>query len=130
MLKVERAQRAILKVSAFLPILYPTNDLYKLWNVLTVRQIFILQTILKKHVEISYIPKENATKRRKGKVCPTSTHRTKFSHNFYCFLGSFLYNKLNAKFLFYSFNKFKTKKVLTEWLLGMSYDSTEKIITT
>lgn len=42
MIKVERAQRAILKVSAFLPSLYPTNDVYNLWDVLTVRQIYIL----------------------------------------------------------------------------------------
>ena len=128
MLKLERAQRAILKVSAFLPKLYSTSELYKLWNVLTVRQIFILQTILKKHTELTYNPKLIITKRRKGTVCPTTTHRTNFSRKFYAFLGNFLYNKINTKLLFYGMTKRKTKKALTNWLLDKTYDSTEKIL--
>lgn len=47
MLEVERAQRVILKVGAGLPYQYPTSHLYERWDVLSVRQMFIMTVLLK-----------------------------------------------------------------------------------
>ena len=55
-LELESTQTAILKVSSSLTFRYPTALLctYKETKVLTVRQLFILQTILKQHGLLTY----------------------------------------------------------------------------
>jgi hypothetical protein len=63
-LPLERAQRAILKVANSLPFLNPTQLLYDACKVLTVRQLFILHTVLKQHAIILYNP--DTTKKRRG----------------------------------------------------------------
>lgn len=91
MLELERAQRAILKVSLFLPFYYPTVDLYKTWSVLTVRQLFIHNTILKKHSELIFQPELFSGRRRKYSVCSSSLiikHKT--SSRYYYFLSNHL----------------------------------------
>ena len=53
MLEMERAQRLILKVGFSKPRLFPTSTLYQEAKVLTVRQIYILLTILRQHLDPS-----------------------------------------------------------------------------
>ena len=50
LIEVERAQRALLKVGAGLPYRTPTVELYKDWDLLTVRQTFIMHIVIKKHL--------------------------------------------------------------------------------
>ena len=96
LIEVERAQRAILKFGSGLPFRYPTTELYKNWDLLTVRQTFILRTVLKKHSQLQYEPNLIKDKGWKGKVCPIVKFKSSLSHNFFCFLGQYLYNKLNS----------------------------------
>ncbi|PZC86430.1 hypothetical protein B5X24_HaOG209149 [Helicoverpa armigera] len=59
-LRVERAQRAILKVMTKKPYRYPTKELYSNCKVLTVRQLFVLKSTLRRHLTL---PKSDPTKR-------------------------------------------------------------------
>lgn len=127
LLNLERAQRAVLKVSTFRSFLYPTNLLYASCEVLTVRQLFVLSTILKQHSATPYNT-EHGKKRRKDIVCLQNPHRKcAFSTRFYVFLGPFLYNRLNAKLDLYSLTYAKCKKSLRDALQKMSYEDTENL---
>jgi hypothetical protein len=131
LLKVERAQRAVLKVAHSKPFLFPTKNLFRLADVLSVRQLFILSVILKQHSMVKYDPSLNAGKRLKHKVCRSDiSWATAFSRRFFGFLGSFLYNKTNKELNIYHRSKYECKKITTEWLKCFDYDNTEKLLTT
>jgi hypothetical protein len=68
LIELERAQRLILKVCLFKPRLFPTATLYQEAEVLTVRQLFILLTILRKHSQINYERDKLKTARRSYNV--------------------------------------------------------------
>lgn len=128
LLAIERAQRAILKVSTFRPFLFPTNLLYKLCNVLTVRQLFIIGIVLKQHAALPYNT-DLTDKRRKDIVCSQKIRpKFAFTHKFFVFLGPLLYNRLNAVSHIYPLNFNKCKKNLLETLQNMSYEDTEKLL--
>lgn len=129
MIKVERAQRAILKTAYSLPFLYPTDKLYEKCKVLTVRQLFILHTVLRKHSSQTYNPNLNTHKRIKAKVCTTKLCRYGLSHRHHIFLGSYLYNKINSILNVYPMTKLKCKQTLTSYLLTCNYDDTEELLT-
>lgn len=128
MIKVERAQRAVLKVAHSLPFFHPTSDLYKKCKVLTVRQLFVIQTVLRQHSRMKYSSSLNAHKRNISKVCATKLCKTSLSHRHFCFLSSYLYNKLNSTLNIYPLTKAKCKQVLTSYLLSHGYDSTENLL--
>lgn len=129
LINLERTQRAILKVSTSRPFLYPTNLLYRSCAVLTVRQLFILYTVLKQHTATPY-NLERTTRRRKDTVCPQNIDRKHaFSRRFFVFLGPFLYNRLNVRLDLYSLNYVNCKRLLRDGLQNLSYEDTEKLLT-
>lgn len=128
LIEVERAQRAILKVGAGLPFLYPTVDLFKDWDVLTIRQIFILHTLLKEHSLLPYDPNMYRDKRRKGRVCQTQPCSSAHSRSFFFFLGPYLYNNLNKILNIYPQSKHKCKISVTTYLKTLDYQETEKLL--
>lgn len=128
LLKVERAQRAVLKVCHFLPFHFSTNELYKKCDVLTVRQLYIAQTVLKQHSSKSYDPTVRAKKRRKDIVCRVTAPNTKFAKHFFCFQGGNLYNKANRALAIHDNNKISCKINVQNWLKKQDYDTTEGLL--
>ena len=128
LIEAERAQRAILKVALGRPYRYPTVKLYTEWDVLTVRKIFLLQTVLKKHSQLYYDPDTLSNKRRKGTVCSVQKFRTSFAQRFFCFLGNYLYNKMNSKLNIYELHRTKCKYTLTNYLKSLHYDQVENML--
>lgn len=128
MLRIERAQRAVLKVSNYLPFLFPTKELYERNEVLTVRQLFILNTILRKHSLLTYNPALFEGKRRKHAVCPSIRFHTAFARRHFDFLGNYLYNKINKSLSIYALPKQLCKKKLSAWLQKLDYDATEQLL--
>ncbi|KAG7312982.1 hypothetical protein JYU34_000054 [Plutella xylostella] len=128
LLRIERAQRAVLKVSTFRPFRYPTKLLYESCKVLTVRQLFISSIVLKQHTALPYSP-ELTNKRRVDKDCTIKTTKHALTSRFYLFLGPILYNRLNAKLVLYPLTYTKCKNVLQKSLQEMSYEDTENLLT-
>lgn len=126
LLKLERAQRAVLKTALSLPYRTPTTELYKLCKLLSVRQLYILHAVTKKHSLLPYDP-SILTKRRKDIVCK-STHQTHFSHRSFAFLGSYLYNKINKILDIYPLNKQSSKIIVSKWLATLNYEQTEQLL--
>uniref|UniRef100_A0A2A4JXL1 Reverse transcriptase domain-containing protein n=1 Tax=Heliothis virescens TaxID=7102 RepID=A0A2A4JXL1_HELVI len=124
LLKLERAQRAILKVMTRKPYRYPTTQLYSDCKVLTVRQLFVLRAVLHKH---SSIPPSNREKRTLS--IPSTPHKTAFARHQYFILSSFIYKKIHKKLNIIDMSKWELKHKLSEWLLQQDYDHTESILT-
>lgn len=112
LIKVERAQRVLLKVGAGLPFRFPTEELYKKWDILSVRQTFILLTVAKNHSQLLVDPKLQNDVRRKGRVCPTHKFNSVLPRRFFCFLGQFLYNQLNTTLNLFPKTKANCNKTL------------------
>ncbi|KOB69105.1 Mitochondrial ribosomal protein S31, partial [Operophtera brumata] len=127
LLPLERAQRRILKVMLFKPFRYPTSQLYNECKLLTVRQTYILQIILRKH-KITPYDKTLPSRRTKYKVCSNTLPRTAYVKFQSTYMSNYLYNKinkiLNIHELMYSECKLKT----TNWLLSLNYDQTEECL--
>lgn len=128
LIKVERAQRVILKVAYKKPFRHPTDDLYNETNFLTVRQLYILAVILRFHK--TAIP--NAVNRKKqGDRHNTwllpRTH-TAFAQSCYSFRGPFLYQLADDVLDILDTTRFVCKKKVTHWLSTLDYRSTENIL--
>lgn len=124
---VETAQRAVLKVCTFKPYRYPTSDLFSLCEVLTVRQLFVLSVVLKKHSALPYDPTCQQGRRKDIIFKQKRTCRTTFAQRFYAFLGTHLYNRLSKNISIYGFPKYKCKNEITKFLLKLSYEETEDL---
>lgn len=129
MIDLERAQRAILKVSTFRPFRYPTRQLLAECDVLSVRQLFILQTIIQKHSQTPYDSSHQKRHRRADIVCRSELFHTEHTHRFFCFLGPYLYNNLNLHLQIYPMTKIKCKIAVQTWLKSKTYEETEELLT-
>lgn len=128
MIGLEKAQRAVLKVLTKKPLRFPTTELYSLCQVLTVRQLFILKTVLRKHTYLPYDPKLSVTKRRFDKVCSIEKTRTDIANRHYYYISSLIYNRLNKHLDIYSLSLYKCKLKCVEWLKSLSYQETEDLL--
>lgn len=128
LLRLERSQRAVLKVMAKKPFRFPTVDLFSLSNVLTVRQLFIFNTVLRKHSQLSYDP-TISTKRRSDRVCRIESRRTELASRHNYLVSSMLYNRANKELNIYSLTLHKCKTNLFAWLQPLSYNETENLLT-
>lgn len=127
MLKLERAQRAVLKVMTSKHFRYSTFQLYKDCKVMTVRQLFVLNTILRRHCTLQY----NTGRLTRGGsryVCPTERYRTKLAERHFRVLGNRMYNAVNRQCNIYGLNRFQLKQRVSQWLTNLSYQETEKLL--
>lgn len=131
LLPLERAQRAILKVATFRKKRYSTTELYQNCGVLTVRKLFIFNTILRTHKRVFLNPlslNKPCSSRRSSNIFSTCSYKTFFVHRFQCYLAGFLYNLANKLHFIYKCNSFEAKSVLIKWLFSLDYDETEKLL--
>jgi hypothetical protein len=127
LIRVERAQRALLKIMSFKPYRFPTARLFALCDVLTVRQLFIVTTIMAQHKIIDY-DESQLQKRRKDKILSTVTCKSVFMHKFQYFLCPLLYNKVNKALNIYPLNNFHCKSKLIGWLKTLCYNDIENLL--
>lgn len=128
LLLIERSQRAILKISSFLPFFHPTTDVYLQSDVLTVRQLFVLHTVIKQHSIIGFDPALTSQRRRKDRVCNIGKSNTSFSQNYFYYLGASLYNKVNRVLSIYAHTTFTCQSVIIKWLKTLDYGTTENLL--
>ncbi|KAJ8732586.1 hypothetical protein PYW07_015185 [Mythimna separata] len=124
---LEVAQRAILKVATFRPMLFPTFDLYQKCKVLTVRQLFILYTVLQQHTKTP-LTQTKSSSRRNYEICKVPFTRFTFTKRFFYYLGPFLYNKLNKTIPIHLSSYGICKKQITLFLTNKNYDETELLL--
>lgn len=123
-LELERAQRALLKVMYFKSYRFPTDSLYKISDTLSVRQLYMLNIILKAHRALPYDPSK-LSRRRKHSVAPTARIKTVYAKRQFMARSAHLYNKINKILNIYPMNYYTCKTKLTALLKTWSYDKTE-----
>lgn len=128
LLRLERAQRAVLKVIMSKPVRFPTTQIYSLYRVLTVRQLFILSVVLRKHSQTPFDPQLNKDKRKREKVCKVETCKVVLSRRHYHFLSPIMYNKINKKLNIFHCTLHQCKRLVSEWLLALTYEQTESFL--
>lgn len=128
LIKIERAQRAVLKVIHFLPRLTPTLVVYQKSEVLTVRQLFIQHSVLLQHRRVN-TSNTNRDRRRKDIVSITERCRTTFAQRFQYFLCKLLYNRLNGVLDIFDTPYQECSRSIRNYLLKLSYIETEELLT-
>lgn len=126
-LRLERAQRSVLKVATFKRRMYPTAELYSECGVLTVRKLAILRILLRKHSSVLY-DTAIADGRQGVLVCPPVGCRTSWALHQYSALSSRLYNKVNRKLCIYALSSHELKRKVLGFLEGLSYEQTEDLL--
>ena len=131
LIQVERAQRAVIKVILRKPFRFPTRQLYMDFKTLTVRQLYIFRTVMRKHTTLPYRGNNSPTVRRRLKPpCPTPHTKSTFARRHYSYLSALLYNKMHQKLNIHRLNKHNCKKNTKEFLLNLDYDETEALMKT
>ena len=120
-LQLERAQRIALKVMLRKPYRFPTKCLFDETNLLSVRQLFIVKSILYCHKN-NPIDINVSTKRRRDGVYNVPRSTTSFRQRHQVFLGPYLYNKLSKYIVLFPLTVFECKKVLTNYLKTLCYE--------
>lgn len=126
-INLERAQRALIKIMFFLNRRYPTVSLYKTSDLLSVRKLYITQTIVKKHKELP-LESSNLTKRRKDIVAIIPRTNTIFASRQLKKQSANLYNKINKRLSIYTKTTFECRKTVTKWIKSLTYDETEALM--
>lgn len=128
LIALERAQRFVLKVMLFKQRDHPTRDLYVETQLLTVRQLYVLKSILITH---RHLPLDlNISRRRPGlPVCPSVPCRSAFARKQHKAQSAFLYNKINKEISIYTLTTREVNKKLDKWLQSLTYAQTENLLT-
>lgn len=123
--RLERAQRAVLKVLLYLPKRHPTALVYKQAGVLSVRRLFVYSTTRRYHRhDVPFLPNSN----KRSYKCPVPRVRSAYAQRFYSYIAPLLYNSLNAQLFFRSFSCRQMKKLLFDHLMAMDSDVVEQYL--
>lgn len=128
MIRVERAQRSILKVLLHKPLRYPTSELYKNCGVLTVRQLFILRTSLSVHKTVLASPEYSAMLKRRIYRLATPPVKTVLARRFGEFVKAYVYNSVLKHCNIKDMTVVEAKHTIHKWLSMLTYDGTEKLL--
>jgi hypothetical protein len=126
-INIERAQRLILKVMLRKKRLYGTSLLYQETGVMTVRQLYIQQCILKKHKNNVFDPKL-LRKRKVNIAIPVKATKTLFAQKQFSNQSAILYNKVNKIINIFSLPYLTCKKKVSLWLKLLSYETIEDMV--
>lgn len=127
LLVLERAQRAVIKVMLQKPRIYPTVQLYKEANLLSVRQLFIYNSIIRHHKTID--PTTLPVHKRRPRTLVPNLH-SRFARRQSIYTGPFLYRHFNDLEPIYKMNRNALKITLKENLKSLDYQATESILPT
>lgn len=129
-LEVERAQRGLIKVMYFKKRIFPTETLYHLTKLASVRKLYITHVVLRKHKSLPYNPStaDNNERRRKPPVAKVSVTNSTFASRQYYKRSAQLYNLLNKELKIYHKKYYDCKKAVSNWLQSKTYDETEQLL--
>ncbi|KAJ8705100.1 hypothetical protein PYW08_012420 [Mythimna loreyi] len=129
MMKIERAQRALLKVAYRRPYRYRTNLLYAETKVLRVRQLYILSTTMRFHKTSHYGCRSQQRSSRLINWDRPYINKP-FGRRSFAFMGPYLYTKLNKSLKILKQRRKICSKVISLWLLNLDYEKTEDVLKT
>lgn len=127
LLKLERAQRAILKVAYRKPYRYSTDKLYSDTNHLRVRQLFIMATTLRYHKIARYAAVEPLKSSRRN-TWNIPLVKTVFAQKSFAFKGPFIYRTLDRLLHIINDSRSTCKRKICHLLGTLGYEETENLL--
>lgn len=126
---VERAQRALIKVMYFKNMRYSTETIYSISGLLSVRKLYLLYLVLKKHKSLPYAAgTHNTSKRRSISVAQVPKCKTEFASKHYEVRAAYIYNGINKDLDIYPKNLYENKQTMIKWLSMLNYTETETVL--
>lgn len=125
LITAERAQRAVLKVLQYLPYRHPTTAVYEKADVLSVRKLYIYESIRRYHKKTVPILPDRNTRRD---LCPVPFVKSSFAQKKYDVIVPKLYNTLNKNNNIKILNHNSIKKTIITWLKTFDYDGVEEML--
>lgn len=126
MIKVERAQRAVLKVMFGKPFRYPTKILYNETQTLSVRQLFIQKALLSHH-KVFKLTSENLSEQKRRVNVKVPAVKSAFARRFCHYTLPFLYRRTMKLCNLSDSSLYGVKEKVRKWLLTLDYDATESL---
>ncbi|KAL0871538.1 hypothetical protein ABMA27_005251 [Loxostege sticticalis] len=126
-LGLEKAQRSLIKVMYFKPYRFPTDKLYRLSGLLSVRKLYVSRLLQTCHKSLTYV--DISHKRRRDAVVPVPITRTAFAKRQYLSQSARIYNIVNKKLKIYPMLPFTCKRTITDWLYSLNYEEVENLLT-
>lgn len=127
-ISVERAQRALLKVIYSKNIRFPTEALFNECDLLSVRQLYILHSILKTHKTLERNKEIIGNSRRTKNVVLLPNANTKFASIQFNWRSAYIYNKINKELNIHNKSNYECKIIITSWLKKSSYYNIEAFL--
>jgi hypothetical protein len=127
LLLLERAQRTLLKIILFKKPTFGTKKLYEESNVLTVRQLYVLNCVVRRH-KMNIPDLQYRKKRNPYLIFTLAKVRTTFARNQFQNTSALIYNRLNKQFRLHEVPLAKCKNIVTAWLKEIDYDETENLL--
>ena len=128
-INLERAQRAVLKTLLHKPYRYPTETLYSEASLLSVRKLFILNATSKTHISIHKRKDFSYIQTKRNFRIPTPSVNSSYAQRHPHFLHPYVYNAVNKQCDIVECTRTQLKRKVTSWLLTLTYEDTEKLIT-
>lgn len=125
---VERAQRSVLKVMMKKPLRYPTTDVFKESGVLSVRQLFILNTALSVHRSVLAADDYDDVVKKRCHKLPLPHVNSSFARRFGQFVRAHVYNVVDKHCSLKEKTVYEAKKTLYKFLITLSYRETEDFL--
>lgn len=122
LISLERAQRSLLKVIFRKPSRFSTKELYKVSNVLTVRQLFLRKVIYnysKLHDKMFLADTRRRQRWKNPKTC------TRFAQKFHAFISPLVLKTFSK---LHHVTRPPSKSFLTKWLMQLDYHETELLL--
>jgi hypothetical protein len=119
LLTLERAQRAVLKVALRRPRRFPTVDLYKEAEVLSVRKLFLYRAAIVTHKTVQQLPSYPEILRKRVFKCPLPAVKTAFAKRFKLYVLPHIYNNIvkvcDIKLCRLAVAKTRIRELLASW---------------
>lgn len=125
-INAERAQRAVLKVLLYLPYRHPTTAVYEKANVLSVRKLFVYESLRRYHKKVvPHLPELN----RRIDRCPVPKVKTRFAQKQFNVVVPHLYTALNKVHRVKRKSNSEIKIIILTWLSDFDYEGIESMLT-
>lgn len=126
MIKLERAQRGVLKVMFGKPRRYSTDKLFEEAAILTVRQLFVMRAVA---IRLTTSPHQQSSDEE---ACPASQTqpkpRTVFARRLPKHVHINTYNEICKSLDLQGGTSREVKSKLKRWLLSLNYEDTERLV--
>lgn len=124
LIEAERAQRAVLKVILNVPFKFPTQELYLITKMLSIRKTYIFESIKHLHKNSNSMP---ITQSKRANKFNLPVVKSAIALRQFNFLAPYLYNIVDKKFKIRCKKIYYVKKITKKWLENLNYNDCEQL---